>query len=43
MNPTDKGEELVLMDKTYHCDHLVNKEYLHSKVEVPLDLGKKSS
>ena len=42
--PTDKSGGLVLMDKTYYCDHLVNKEHLHSKVykEVPLDSDKKS-
>ena len=41
--PTDKGESLVLMDKTYLHDHLVNKEHLNSKVyrEIPLDLDKK--
>ena len=31
------------MDKTYYCDHLINKEHLHSNVykEVPLDSDKK--
>ena len=31
------------MDKTYHREHLVNKEHLHSNVhkEVPLDSDKK--
>ena len=24
---TDKGGDLVLMDKKYYCDHLVNKEH----------------
>ena len=40
---TDKGRGLVLMDKTYYHDHLVNKELLNSKVykEIPLDLDKK--
>ena len=30
IKPTDKGGGLVLMDKTYYRDHLVNKEHLHS-------------
>ena len=40
---TDKGAGLVLMDKTYYRDHLVNKEHLYSTVckEVPLDSDKK--
>ena len=40
---TDKGRGLVLMDKTYYHDHLVNKEPLNSKVykEISLDLDKK--
>ena len=39
IKPTDKGGGPVLMDKTYYCDHLVNKEHLHSNAykEVPLD------
>ena len=39
IKPTDKGGGLVLMDKTYDRDHLVNKEHLYSKLyrEVPLD------
>ena len=43
IKPRDKGGGLVLMDKTYYRDHLVNKEHLHSKVykEVPLDSDKK--
>ena len=43
IKPTDKDRGLVLMDKTYYRDHLVNKEYLHSNVhkEVPLDSDKK--
>ena len=43
IKPTDKGGGPVLMDKTYYCDHLVNKEHLHSNVykEVPLDSDKK--
>ena len=43
IKPTDKGGGLVLMDKTYYRDHLVNKEHLHSKVykDVPLDSDKK--
>ena len=42
IKPTDKGGCLVLMDKTYYRDHLLNKEHLHSKVykEVLLDLDK---
>ena len=30
------------MDNTYYRDHLVNKEHLHSNVDVPLDLDQKS-
>ena len=32
------------MDKSHYCDHLVNKEHLHSNIykEVPLDSNKKS-
>ena len=43
IKPTDKGGDLVLMDKTYYRDHLVNIEHLHSKVykEVPLDTDKR--
>ena len=39
IKPTDKGGGIVLMDKTYDRDHLVNKEHLYSKLyrEVPLD------
>ena len=42
IKPTNKGGGLVLMDKAYYRDHLVNKERLHSKVykEVLLDLEK---
>ena len=31
------------MDKAYYCDHLVNKEHLHSNIckEFPLDSDKK--
>ena len=32
IKPTDKGEGLVLMDKTYYPDYLVNKEHLHINV-----------
>ena len=44
IKPTDKRGGLVLMDKTYYPDHLVNKEHLNSKVckEVPLDSDKKN-
>ena len=40
---TDKGKGLVLKDKKYYRDHLVNKEHLHSYVykEIPLDSNKK--
>ena len=40
---TDKGRGLVLMDKTYYCDHLVNKKHLHCNVykELPLNSDKK--
>ena len=40
---TDKGRGLVLMDKTYYCDHLLNKEHLHCNVykELPLNSDKK--
>ena len=31
IKPTDKGKGLVLMDKTYYRDHLVNKEHLIAK------------
>ena len=43
IKPIDKGGGLVLMDKTYYRDHLVNKEHLHSKVykEGQLDSDKK--
>ena len=43
IKPTDKGEGLVLMDKTYYPDYLVNKEHLHINVykDVPLDSDKK--
>ena len=43
IKPKSKDGGLVLMDKAYYRDHLVNKERLHSKVdkEVPLDLEKK--
>ena len=42
IKPTNKGGGLVLMDKTYSRDHLVNKEHLHSNVykEVSLDSDK---
>ena len=40
---TDKGKGLVLKDKKYYRDYLVNKEHLHSYVykEIPLDSNKK--
>ena len=43
IEPTDKGGGLVLMDKKYYPDHLVNKEHLRSNVykEVSLDSDKK--
>ena len=42
IKPTDKDGSLVLMDKTYYRDHLVNKEHLNSKLckEIPLDTDK---
>ena len=44
IKPKDKDGGLVLMDKSHYCDHLVNKEHLHSNIykEVPLDSNKKS-
>ena len=41
--PTDEGGGLVLMDKRYYRDHLVDKEHLHNNVhkDVPLDSGRK--
>ena len=41
---TDKGGGLVLMDKAYYRDHLVNKEHLHSNVykEIPQRFRQKS-
>ena len=44
IKPTDKDGGLILMDKSHYCDHLVNKEHLHSNIykEVPLDSNKKS-
>ena len=43
IKPTDKDGGLILMDKSHYCDHLVNKEHLHSNIyqEVPLDSNKK--
>ena len=43
IKPTDKDGGLILMDKSHYCDHLVNKENLHSNIyqEVPLDSNKK--
>ena len=43
IKPTDKWGGLVLMDKTYYRDHLVNKRHLNSNLykEVLLDSDKK--
>ena len=45
IKPTDKGGALAVMDKTYYCDHVVNKEHLLSNVykEVPLDSDKQET